>query len=78
MTPEPRIGRIEGDTVHELSGSLLGETKASGRTWKLAEVALLPPSVPTKIVCVGRNYLEHAAEFNSEVPKDCLLYTSWS
>jgi 2-keto-4-pentenoate hydratase/2-oxohepta-3-ene-1,7-dioic acid hydratase in catechol pathway len=73
-TPEPRIGRIEGDTVHELSGSLLGETKASGRTWKLAEVALLPPSVPTKIVCVGRNYLEHAAEFNSEVPKEPLIF----
>jgi len=74
MQPEPRIGRIEGETVHELSGSLLGETKASGRSWKLTEVALLPPSVPTKIVCVGRNYIEHAAEFNNDVPKEPLIF----
>ena len=72
--PEPRIGRIEGDTVQELSGSLLGETKAVGRNWKLAEVALLPPSVPTKIVCVGRNYADHAAEFNNDVPKEPLIF----
>jgi 2-keto-4-pentenoate hydratase/2-oxohepta-3-ene-1,7-dioic acid hydratase in catechol pathway len=74
MHPEPRIGRIEGDTVHELSGSLLGKTEPTGRAWKLSEVALLPPSVPTKIVCVGRNYREHAAEFNSEVPKEPLIF----
>ena len=32
-------------------------------------VKLLPPSVPTKIVCVGDNYLDHAKELNSEVQK---------
>jgi 2-keto-4-pentenoate hydratase/2-oxohepta-3-ene-1,7-dioic acid hydratase in catechol pathway len=74
MHPEPRIGRIEGDTVHELSDSVLGKTEATGRTWKLTEVALLPPSVPTKIVCVGRNYVEHAAEFNNDVPKEPLIF----
>jgi 2-keto-4-pentenoate hydratase/2-oxohepta-3-ene-1,7-dioic acid hydratase in catechol pathway len=72
--PEPRIGRIEADTVHELSGSLVGKTEATDRTWKLTEVALLPPSVPTKIVCVGRNYREHAAEFNNDVPKEPLIF----
>jgi 2-keto-4-pentenoate hydratase/2-oxohepta-3-ene-1,7-dioic acid hydratase in catechol pathway len=72
--PEPRIGRIDGDTVQELTGSLLGETKSAGRSWKLSEVALLPPSVPTKIVCVGRNYADHAAEFGSEVPKEPLIF----
>src|ERR1700690_4427579 len=72
--PEPRIGRIEGDTFHELSGSLIGKTEATGRSWKLTEVALLPPTVPTKIVCVGRNYVEHAAEFNNDVPKEPLIF----
>jgi 2-keto-4-pentenoate hydratase/2-oxohepta-3-ene-1,7-dioic acid hydratase in catechol pathway len=72
--PAPRIGRIEGDAVHELSGSLLGKTEPTNRTFKLSEVALLPPTVPTKIVCVGRNYIEHAAEFNSEVPKEPLIF----
>ncbi len=30
--------------------------------------------VPSKIVCVGRNYAEHAAELGNEVPKDPMLF----
>lgn len=40
----------------------------------LEEAELLPPVRPTKIVCVGRNYREHAAELGSEVPTEPLLF----
>jgi 2-keto-4-pentenoate hydratase/2-oxohepta-3-ene-1,7-dioic acid hydratase in catechol pathway len=40
----------------------------------LDEATLLPPVRPTKIVCVGRNYREHAAELGSEVPTEPLLF----
>jgi 2-keto-4-pentenoate hydratase/2-oxohepta-3-ene-1,7-dioic acid hydratase in catechol pathway len=40
----------------------------------LEEAELLPPARPTKIVCVGRNYREHAAELGSEVPTEPLLF----
>src|SRR6266478_372378 len=40
----------------------------------LAEAALLPPVRPSKIVCVGRNYREHAEELGHEVPKEPLLF----
>jgi len=40
----------------------------------LAEVKLLAPAVPSKIVCIGRNYREHAAELGNEVPKEPLLF----
>lgn len=40
----------------------------------LAEVRLLAPVVPSKIVCIGRNYREHAAELGNEVPKEPLLF----
>src|ERR1700681_1344077 len=40
----------------------------------LEEAALLPPVRPSKIVCVGRNYREHAAELGHEVPKEPLLF----
>src|SRR3954451_20636292 len=36
----------------------------------LEEAALLPPVRPSKIVCVGRNYREHAAELGHEVPTE--------
>lgn len=37
-------------------------------------VKFLPPMSPSKIVCVGRNYAEHAAELSNEVPKEPLLF----
>jgi len=40
----------------------------------LDEATLLPPVRPSKIVCVGRNYREHAAELGSEVPTEPLLF----
>jgi 2-keto-4-pentenoate hydratase/2-oxohepta-3-ene-1,7-dioic acid hydratase in catechol pathway len=40
----------------------------------LAQTALLPPVEPSKIVCVGRNYREHAAELGHDVPVEPLLF----
>ncbi|HEY3991042.1 MAG TPA: fumarylacetoacetate hydrolase family protein [Acidobacteriaceae bacterium] len=40
----------------------------------LAEATLLAPVEPSKIVCVGRNYREHAAELGNEVPAEPLLF----
>ena len=40
----------------------------------LAEAELLPPVCPSKIVCVGRNYREHAAELGNEVPTEPLIF----
>src|ERR1700751_2650890 len=40
----------------------------------LSDLHLLPPVTPSKIVCVGRNYRDHAAELGNEVPKEPLLF----
>jgi 2-keto-4-pentenoate hydratase/2-oxohepta-3-ene-1,7-dioic acid hydratase in catechol pathway len=40
----------------------------------LATARLLPPCAPTKIVCVGRNYPEHARELGNEVPAEPLIF----
>src|SRR5271156_3452370 len=37
-------------------------------------IRLLPPCAPTKIVCVGRNYLEHARELGNEAPAEPLIF----
>jgi 2-keto-4-pentenoate hydratase/2-oxohepta-3-ene-1,7-dioic acid hydratase in catechol pathway len=39
-----------------------------------AEASLLAPVEPSKIVCVGRNYREHAAELGNEVPVEPLIF----
>src|SRR5713226_4848849 len=40
----------------------------------LASVRLLPPVEPSKIVCVGRNYADHAKELGNEVPVEPLIF----
>ncbi|HVW76610.1 MAG TPA: fumarylacetoacetate hydrolase family protein [Alloacidobacterium sp.] len=53
-------------------------TKLPGKTeidpLPLDTATLLPPVVPSKIVCIGRNYREHAAELGNEAPKEPLLF----
>ncbi len=51
---------------------VLGAQKISPST--LASVTLLAPVQPSKIVCVGRNYAEHAKEFGNEVPPDLIIF----
>jgi len=72
--PQPRAGIITENLISEIHGELWGPRELTGRTWPLDRVKLLPPSVPTKIVCVGRNYLDHAKELNSEIPKQPLIF----
>lgn len=40
----------------------------------LKELELLPPVNPSKILCIGRNYRDHATELGNEVPKEPLLF----
>jgi 2-keto-4-pentenoate hydratase/2-oxohepta-3-ene-1,7-dioic acid hydratase in catechol pathway len=57
---------IEGPPGEEVVLPISGQAQASDRV-ALADVALLPPVEPSKIVAVGRNYAEHAAELGSTV-----------
>jgi 2-keto-4-pentenoate hydratase/2-oxohepta-3-ene-1,7-dioic acid hydratase in catechol pathway len=72
--PEPRAGVITGETVREVAGDIFGQWRATDRSWPLAQVKLLPPVVPSKIVCLGRNYVAHAQELGHEVPEEPLIF----
>jgi len=50
------------------------EVSFGGETYDLEEVDVLPPSDPDKIVCIGRNYADHAAEMDNEIPDRPLLF----
>ena len=39
-----------------------------------AGATLLPPAVPTKIVCIGRNYADHAKELGNEAPSEPIVF----
>src|SRR5258708_33677454 len=40
----------------------------------LSDLHLLPPVTPSKILCVGRNYRDHAAELGNEAPREPRLF----
>ncbi|HIE38781.1 MAG TPA: FAA hydrolase family protein [Anaerolineae bacterium] len=73
--PGPRWGLLtHDDVVRELRGDPFGVWEPGPEVGPLAEVALLAPVLPSKILCVGRNYPAHAAEHGSEVPAEPLLF----
>jgi len=71
----PSWGILRGTDVFELPEGPYGRDLEPGsRLGLLDELELLAPTVPTKIVCVGRNYAAHAAEHGADVPAEPLLF----
>jgi 2-keto-4-pentenoate hydratase/2-oxohepta-3-ene-1,7-dioic acid hydratase in catechol pathway len=70
---EPEAGP-QGLTIAEIEGHPFGQLSFSGARWALSDVRLLSPILPSKVVCVGRNYADHAAELGNDVPKEPLLF----
>jgi 2-keto-4-pentenoate hydratase/2-oxohepta-3-ene-1,7-dioic acid hydratase in catechol pathway len=76
------FGVVEGEpeagahalTVAEIDGHPFGEIRFTGHRWALADVRLLSPILPSKVVGIGRNYAEHAAELGNEVPAEPLVF----
>ena len=76
-TQRPSYGMIEDEKVFTLRGDLsAGDLSLEGvePSVALKEARLLPPVTPSKIVCVGRNYREHAAELGNPMPAEPLLF----
>ncbi len=69
-----RYGEVEGALVRPLSAAPWAGGLADGKPVPLAEVRLLAPVEPSKVVCVGRNYRAHAKELGNEVPATPLLF----
>jgi len=77
QTPESKkasYGWLLEDKVGEISGNLFGRYRRNEALQPLAGVTLLPPVQPGKIICVGRNYVDHAKELGNEVPKVPLIF----
>jgi 2-keto-4-pentenoate hydratase/2-oxohepta-3-ene-1,7-dioic acid hydratase in catechol pathway len=69
-----RYGWLLDDKVGEISGNPFGRYRRNEASTPLADVSLLAPAEPSKIICVGRNYVEHAKELGNEVPKVPLIF----
>jgi len=71
---ESRAGILENGVVHEISGELWGSRQRTGRQWQLNQIRFLPPSWPSKIICMAKNYVDHAIEMNSTPPESPIIF----
>jgi 2-keto-4-pentenoate hydratase/2-oxohepta-3-ene-1,7-dioic acid hydratase in catechol pathway len=62
------------DKVGEIQGNIFGEYRRREAKTPIKELKLMAPCEPSKIICVGRNYVEHAKELGNEVPKVPLIF----
>lgn len=67
-------GYLDGDKVYFLTAPMLEGGVAGKESVDLASVKLLAPCEPSKVVCVGLNYKDHAAEMNETLPTEPLLF----
>ncbi len=73
-TGGPRWGVVKGEEVLTLSKPPYGELDYDGGKLPLGQCKLLAPCDPTKIVCVGKNYVDHAREMGAEPPGFPVLF----
>ena len=66
---------VVDDHVVLLDGHPFGSVARTDQAAPLANVRLLAPVIPTKILCVGKNYVDHAQEMGGDVPAEPLIFS---
>jgi 2-keto-4-pentenoate hydratase/2-oxohepta-3-ene-1,7-dioic acid hydratase in catechol pathway len=67
-------GSLSDGFVRPLRGTFFEDPVPTGEEIPLADVRLLAPVIPSKVVCVGKNYLEHAEEMGGTVPEEPIVF----
>ncbi|GAA2545179.1 fumarylacetoacetate hydrolase family protein [Winogradskya consettensis] len=73
------FGIVEGEaqsglTIAEIDSIPFQNVRPTGNRWALADVRLLAPIFSSKVIGIGRNYADHAAELGNELPKEPLIF----
>ena len=71
---EVAFGVVEGEEVAELASHPFGPITFTGTRRALADVKLLAPVLPSKVVAIGKNYAAHASEMGGDVPEQPLIF----
>lgn len=71
----PKFGYVDGERLYALDGHPFDhDVRPGALVGSVNDVTLLPPTVPSKIICLGRNYVAHAQEKGNKVPDEPLLF----
>lgn len=73
-TDDITYGAVEPDGIRLFHGSPFFQWERSETVLPITQVKLLAPVIPTKVIAVGKNYVEHAAEMDSDVPDSPIIF----
>ena len=67
-------GTIRGNMIDIVEGDLFGGFSSMRMSYPVERVRFLPPITPTKIWCIGRNYVGHVKELDHELPEEPIVF----
>lgn len=70
----PAYGLIRGENIYEVKGDIFSEYAPTGNQYPLSQVKLLAPVTPSIIAAVGKNYYDHALEFDNTLPESPIIF----
>lgn len=71
----PEFGVVRDDHVVLVEGHPFTEFRLTNQVAPLDKVRLLAPIIPSKVLCVGKNYADHAVEMGGDVPAEPLIFS---
>ncbi len=74
LRDEILYGALEGKLLRELEGNPLENPRPGKNTYSLAEVKVLPPVLPSKIICLAYNFPSLAAERGVKLPREPIFF----
>lgn len=70
----PKYGLVENDVIIEIDGDIFARFKITGKKHSIKNVKILAPCLPSKVVAVGLNYMDHAKELGMKIPDEPVLF----
>jgi 2-keto-4-pentenoate hydratase/2-oxohepta-3-ene-1,7-dioic acid hydratase in catechol pathway len=68
------FGLVEGENIRAIRGSIFSEFELTDLIFKLVEIKILPPTIPSKIVCVAHNYRGLIEQIGEPFPEEPILF----
>ncbi|WP_026341648.1 fumarylacetoacetate hydrolase family protein [Actinomadura atramentaria] len=69
------FGVVEENTIAAVRAHPFGDLTFTGQRFPLADVRLLAPILPSKVIAIGKNYAEHAREMGAEPPAEPVIFS---
>jgi 2-keto-4-pentenoate hydratase/2-oxohepta-3-ene-1,7-dioic acid hydratase in catechol pathway len=71
---ETKYGVVRNGQVYEVAGDIFSSWEETGKSILYSRANLQPPCQPSKIICIGLNYKDHAEEFNLKLPEEPVIF----